>query len=47
MGEEFQCPFPQDQRYQREQESLTNSTKTDSITLKAIREEYHNPDPIV
>ena len=24
----------------------TNSTQTDSITLKAIREEYHNPDPI-
>ena len=24
----------------------TNSTQTDSITLKAIREEYHNPDLI-
>ena len=25
---------------------LTNSTQADSITLKAIRKEYRNPDPI-
>ena len=25
--------------------SSTNPTQTDSITLKAIRKQYHNPDP--
>ena len=40
---EFQCPFPPKSKRAG---ISTNATQTDSITLKVIREEYHNPDPI-
>ena len=43
---EFQCPFPPKSKKSKRTGIPTNSTQTDSITLKAIREEYHNPDPI-
>ena len=35
---------PKNQRNQRQQEP--QQTQTDSITLKAIMKQYHNPDPI-
>ena len=41
---QFQCPFPPKSKRTG---ISTNSTKTVPITLKAIREEYHNPDLIL
>ena len=42
----FNVPSPQNQRNQREHESQQTQPQQ-TITLKAIRKEYHNPDLIV
>ena len=39
----FQCPFPPKSKGAR---SSTDPTQTDPITLKTMRRQYHNPDPI-
>ena len=44
--EGFQCAFPWKSKKSKRAGISTNSTQTDSMTLKAIREEYHNPDLI-
>ena len=39
-------PSPQNQENKKRAGISINTAQTDSITLKAIREEYHNPDLI-
>ena len=43
---EFQCPFAIKSNGSKGAGSSTDPTQTDPINLKAIRKQYHNPDPI-
>ena len=43
---EFQCSFLPRSKRTNGAGSTTNPTQTDPINLKAIRKQYHNPDPI-
>ena len=45
-GESFNVPSPQNPKNQKEQESQQTQPKQTLITLKAIKEEYNNPDLI-